>query len=568
MAGLKLRLPRARPIPGAGRQPSWLGAAGREIGRALLAIGGWPLLFWIVLVAGAVATRPPLAPLETATLSVVWQAWVPGFVQPGVIDRPPLLVWIIHLLWSIFGISEPLARLVTPAFSLAALLGTERLARLLWPDRKPLAAAAAIVLVGTGGFAAYLGLTLAAIPPLFFFVLGLVGLARAWRGNPSRGWTLYGTALLFGCLSGGWGFLIALLPPALLAPLWADRSPVRWTRWYAWLVGSAAIALGLIFFWMWAGGMDAVVALGREWTRAGGVWHRASFWSLALLPFVLFPWFWWRTLWRSAPAALGRGAEPGIRFAAVAVAAGLAAALATGNGQADALLPVLPPLALLIARAVADEEQPREFHALLPGLLALFVGLIAFLFNIVPVAHLDAVWRTVIDEDSGAPIWLGGISLVPGLMLLGGGYFVAQITPRGTRAALIQLALLPALLVTSLNLEFIFSIRDFFDLRPIADRIHMLQNEGRPVAFFGPYKGQFDFAGRLQEPLTVLRRTQDALFWAAANPDGVVVSTFQGSVTRIPPHALYIGRAGDTLGALWPAPMVLETGGGVLAARF
>jgi hypothetical protein len=350
--------------------------------------------------------------------------------------------------------------------------------------------------------------------------------------------------------------------------LWAGPAPLRWSRWYGWLLGSAGVALGLIFCWMWAVGMDAVVVLGREWTRAGGVWHRAWFWSVALLPLALYPWFWWRTLWRNAALGWRGGAEPGVRFALMAALAGLAAALATGNGQADALLPMLPPLALLIARAVDEETQPREFHALLPGLLALCAGLIAFLFNIVPAAHLDVVWRALIDENGSTPIWLGGISLVPGLMLLGGGYFVAQITPRQTRAALVQLALLPALLVASLNLEFIFTIRDFFDLRPIADRIHMLQNEGRAVAYFGPYKGQFDFPGRLQEPLTVLRRTQDALFWAAANPDGVVVAAFQGSLNHLPPRSLYVGRAGDTLAALWPAPVVLDTGGAVLASRF
>src|SRR5262249_10150195 len=151
-------------------------------------------------------------------------------------------------------------------------------------------------LVGTGGFTAYLGLTLAAVPPLFFFVLGLVGVARAWRRPGTRGWLLYATALLLGALSGGWGFLAAMLPPALLAPLWGGPEPVRWARWYGWLAASVGLALGLIFLWMWAAGMDAVIVLGREWTRAGGVWHRAWFWSFALLPLVLFPWFWWRTL--------------------------------------------------------------------------------------------------------------------------------------------------------------------------------------------------------------------------------------------------------------------------------
>ncbi|MBX6320544.1 MAG: glycosyltransferase family 39 protein [Rhodospirillaceae bacterium] len=539
---------------------------------ALGRVGGWPLVLWALLAAGAVAARPVLAPLETAALSVVWQAWVPGFAPPGTIDRPPLLVWLIHLLWTLFGVSGALARLVTPAFSLAALLATWRLGRELWPRRPELAGAAAIVLVGTSGFATYLGLTVASMPPVPFFALGLIGLARAAEGAAFRGFSLYATAVLFGCLSGGWAILLALLPPAVLAPWWAGAGPTaprrRWARWYACTAGSVALAVALVFLWMWAGGMDAVTALGRVWTRAGGWWHRSWLWIPALLPLVLYPWVWWPTFWRSVRAALLAGPDSGTRFALVAAAAALLFALLTGNGQADSLLLLQVPLALLIARVSADQAQPRDFHALVPGLVALAIGLVAFLLNIVPAAHLDVVWRLVIDEDGSVPIWLGGISLVPGLLLLGGGYFAALVTPRETRGALVQLALLPALLITSFNLEYIFTIREFADLQPVANEIRTLQEQGRPVAYYGRYKGQFDFAGRLQAPLVELRPMKETLFWAAANPDGVIVSSFQGSVLKLPARPLLLGPVGDTWAALWTAPQVLATNGAVLEQQF
>lgn len=558
--------------------PPLSGIGTAELALALGAVRRWPPLIWALLVIGAVALRPPLAPLETATLSLAWQAWVPGFADPGTLARPPLLVWLIHVLWSLFGVSETLARLVVPAFALATILLVQPLARLLWPDRPQLPGLASLVLVGTGGFAVYLGFTVESVPPLCFLVAGLLGVARAWRGESFAGWSLFGAAVLFGCLSGGWLLLVALLPSALLAPLWAgggSRPARAWGTWYFGAIAAAALGIALVFAWMAASGMAAWTALGSAGLGPAApgrfeVAQRPWYWSLAAVPLVFYPWIWWRTFWRRLAETRRNGLDGGLRFVLLALLAGLAATLATGSGEADTLLPMLPAFALLVARVTSDEVQPGEFHALLPGSLALFVGLIAFLLNIVPLAHLDAVWRELVDPLNGLPIWLGGISLVPGLMLLGGGYLLAQLTPREMRSAAVQLALLPALLVTCLNLEFLFSIGRFFDLDPIAERVHLLQEAGRPVAFFGGYDGELDLAGRLGVPLVELRTANDALFWAAANPDGVVVSTFQGSILHLPARPLDdVARpAGDRWAALWPAPLVLSSEAAVLQPRF
>jgi len=38
------------------------------------------------------------------------------------------------------------------------------------------------------------------------------------------------------------------------------------------------------------------------------------------------------------------------------------------------------------------------------------------MLNIIPVAHLDAVWQRLFESD--LPVWLGGISLASGITLL------------------------------------------------------------------------------------------------------------------------------------------------------
>ena len=152
----------------------------------------------------------------------------------------------------------------------------------------------------------------------------------------------------------------------------------------------------------------------------------------------------------------------------------------------------------------------------MPGFFALFVGLIFFLMNIVPTAHLDAVWRQVFGAP--LPIWLGGIGLISGLSLLVIGYILAQLSPSHQLSRTLQVAILPTLLMTSLNLEFDGNLRPFFDLTPVASRMKQLQDAGISVAVFSDYRGEFDFAGRLEmAPEPVPTRTAAAR-WADGAP--------------------------------------------------
>jgi hypothetical protein len=192
-------------------------------------------------------------------------------------------------------------------------------------------------------------------------------------------------------------------------------------------------------------------------------------------------------------------------------------------------------------------------------MLALFVGLVFFLLNIVPVAHLDVVWRQLIDADGSLPLWLGGISLGSGLALLGGGFILGQMTPRRMAPRVIQLALLTMLLISTLNLEFLYSIGRFFDLKPVAGQIQALQHAGRPVAFFGAYSGDFDFVGRIDEPLPVLEGRQATAEWLADHPNGIIVAYFKGNLLHLPGRPIYLGLVGDSWAALWPAATVLAT---------
>jgi hypothetical protein len=231
------------------------------------------------------------------------------------------------------------------------------------------------------------------------------------------------------------------------------------------------------------------------------------------------------------------------------------------------VLPVLPPLAVLAARILATHSgRAKDFHAAIPGLTALFVCLFFFLLNIVPVAHLNALWQDLFAED--LPLWLGGISLGSGMLLLLGSYVLTLLTLQSLQARLLQVALLPVLLSAAVNLEFRTTLHSYFDLDPIAGQIRQLEERGVPVAIAGGYDGAFDFAGRLPRPPVVLTDQAAALAWAAANPQGVVISFFQGGILRLPKRPLFLGNADEYRVAVWPAQTVVETRGEVLAPRF
>ncbi len=573
------------------------GGVMRRAARALSGLPRWPLAIWLVLVAGGLVARPLLAPGEAQILSIAWEmrlhgAWLPRLNDLPLDGQPPLLFWLIRGAWSLFGVGETWARLVAPLFALGTLLLIGPLARLLWPGRRQAPLLAGILLAGTGGYVAYASMALPVLPVTFCATLGLYGLARVWRGGAALGWTLYGLALGFGFLAGGGGGVALLLFPALAAPFWRDAGAstgistgASWGGFLAGFAGAIAGAAALALLWAVPAVLDgaSVATLlltppPLEATFGGPA--RPAYWMLLALVLTLYPWLLWKTLWRAVGDALAPGAaetarqasawrDAGLRFAAVAAAGALFFAAAISWRDAEGLLPLLPALALIGARLLnaADGRRSPEFHAFLPGMVALLIGLVCFLLNIVPVAHLDAVWREFISER-GLPIWLGGISLISGLLLLGGSYVLAQMAPVALVSRTVQLALMPVLLMSALNLEFWISLGDFFDLSPIAQQIHRLQQADRPIAIYGAYGGEFGFAGRLEAPLARLQSPVQAIGWAAEHPTGIVVSSFQGGYLRLPEWPLYLGQVADNWAALWPAAAVIESDGAVLRSRF
>jgi 4-amino-4-deoxy-L-arabinose transferase-like glycosyltransferase len=567
--------PGAAPAAAAGDQE-------RPLASALLASWFWPIAIWLAVTLATLSARPPMGDVDLPVYAAAWWAWI-GRTDVGYLPGagwPPLLLWCIHLSWWLLGVNETTARLVASLFGLASLWQVAALARRLWPEDAETTRYAPIILAGSGGFVAYVATTVFSWPLLSLILLALHGLVLAWRQRPLAGWATFAAALALGELSVGAAAAWLMLPMALAAP-WATRNGRggRWRSWYGGMAIAAAVGVAAAGA-LTTAALPHMPAVGAPAANAGdllaGLFIRTPlssmdvdqpwFWYILVATLLLYPWPWWTSLWFAVGRARAEFAGPELRLCLTATAIVFLVVLATGRQTTD-LLPLLAPVALVIARVWATHAgKARDFHAAVPGLLALFVCLFFFMLNIIPVAHLDAVWQRLFDSD--LPVWLGGISLLSGITLLSGSYLLALLTPRTSLARLVQLALLPVLLALTVNLEFAVSLRPFFDLEPMARKIRALEEAGRPVAVYARYNGEFDLTGRLTVPLQVVDDLPAALEWAAANPSGAVVSYFRGGLLHMPKQPLYLGHAEDYRAALWASETVTGSNGAVLRPRF
>ncbi len=573
------RIPSVAPAESDAARTALTGDQERPLGKALLVSWFWPIAIWFAVTITTLIARPPMGDVDLPVYAAAWWAWIGqsdvGYLPDAGAEWPPLLFWCIHLGWWLFGVSETAARLVASLFGLASLWQIAALARRLWPGDAEASRYAPIILAGSGGFVAYLATTVFSWPLLSLITLALHGLVLAWRQRPLAGWVGFAAALALGELSFGAAALWLMLPIALAAP-WATRNGdgARWRPWYGGTAVATAIGLAA------AGTLTLAafphIAIGGEHGLLAQLFLQAPlsaadidqpwFWYIFVAALLLYPWLWWTSLWWAVGRARAEFASAELRLCLAATAIVFLIVLALGRQTTD-LLPMLPPVALVIARVWATHAgKARDFHAAVPGLLALFVCLFFFMLNIIPVAHLDAVWQRLFESD--LPVWLGGISLASGITLLSGSYLLALLTPRTSLARLVQLALLPVLLALTVNLEFEISLRPFFDMEPTAQKIRALQAAGRPVAVYARYDGEFDLTGRLTVPLQVVTDMPAALAWAAANRNGAVVSFFRGGLLHLPRQPLYLGHAEDSRAALWASETVTASNGAVLQPRF
>lgn len=484
----------------------------RQTPAVLLGLTALGVTFALAVVG--IAFRPPLPVDETRYLSIALEMYRSGaFLVPHkngltYADKPPMLFWLIDLVWAAGGLRETLGRMVAPMFAVLTVALTWRLGRVLWPDHPRAGAQAALVLSSLLVFAVLGGLTMFDSLLAAATLGGALALIRALDRNRARDWAVYGACIGFGVLAKGPVILIHMTPVLILASLWRPVPGMR-DR----LRGAAiALAVAVLMVALWL--VPALIMGDPAWRRAV-LWDQSAgrmaqsfdharpvWWYLAALPLLGFPWLWMGAGWR----AMLRRPDDGVRFCLIWFGAAFAAFSMISGKQLHYLLPDLPALALILGRGMAGPDRRIGRAPALLAVAGLGIAMMLAGLGVIPVGGGVAA---ALVSPGYAPVICGAMAVLLAVFAASYGRNLAA------------LALGPGLVLV-LNIWIAMSgAGALYD----GGRIGAVLRQAEPggLAVMGDYDAQFGFAGRLQSPLARVEPS-DLAAWAAAHPQGAILA--------------------------------------------
>jgi Dolichyl-phosphate-mannose-protein mannosyltransferase len=479
--------------------------------------------FWFICIAAlaliSLSVRPLFPINETRYVGVAWEMWlqkqflVPHLNWAVYPDKPPLLFWMIHLGWAIFGVNDWWPRFIAPLFALGTVFLLSRFARALAPNKPTLALLAPSILLGMCYFAYYLTNTRFDMLVGFFTLLSLYGMLRLNQGA-KRGALYLIAGIGFGILSKGPVILVFTLPMALLTPVWSTNTANKTEGYFYILIASV---LGLLSPLLWAlpaakagGQVYADAILWSQTTKRVTTYHTHLWDYVTKLPGLILPWIIWPLLWRSIGNTGRRIFTREFRFAFLAIITSFIIMSLVSQKAERYLIPMLPMMALFFAQcldAFAEHKKLKSewfFPALFFAMTICFFCL-PFFNHKVANMHLSAWWLL--------PFPLMGITY-------------AWATQKSN--LLLRVDLITFITVVIVSLFFLALVRNHvepYNVKPMATRIHALQAKGETVAFVGHYDDQYTFIGRLTRRLYPLTNN-NAKAWAAAHPSAWIVREY------------------------------------------
>lgn len=457
-------------------------------------------LLWLMALAGALA-RPLLPIDETRYVSVAWEmwqahaGWVPLMNGEAYADKPPLLFWLIHTGWMLFGVNDWWPRLIAPLAALVAMGHLYRIARRLGyaGSRARLAPMALMAMLMWNLYSGALMFDILLSACLLGAISPLIAGQLTTRKSVVSGLWL-GLALL----AKGPAVFVTLAPIVLGMPWWRATRLGADGRWRLGL----ALLLGIVVLLCWAlpaawlGGGD--YARDLLWGQSVDRLHDSMAhahplgWYLPWLPLLAFPWSLWPAAWPRLPRYRHQ------RLAWIWLVVPMIAFSLISGKQVHYLMPLLPALALLImdrlGRAQEDGRDTGRARAAALAIVAL--GVAGLILAVIGVGALD---RSTLSP-------FGAVALIAWGWLL---YRRRWPSPRVAARGLALGTGVAVLIVTQAMLGPLWSRYDVG--RPSA-LLARLELEGVPVAFDGNgYQATFQFAGRLTRPLATLDGSSTAL---------------------------------------------------------
>ncbi|MEI7839538.1 MAG: glycosyltransferase family 39 protein [Methylococcaceae bacterium] len=501
------------------------------------------LILWGILIAVNVAIRPLMPIDETRYVSVAWEMWVRGdFLVPYLngetySHKPPLLFWLMQFSWWIFGVNDWTPRLISPLFALGSTLLSSLVARELWRERPKIAEITPLILLGSSFWLIYSTLTMFDMLLAFFVLLAIYSLLKLSHSNAWRDVFLLGFAIGGGVFSKGPVVLLQILPVALLAPWWIQTKTAdfRWRDWYLKLFTAILIGASLALAWAIPAGISGgeayrnAIFLGQTSGRlVKSFAHQLPwFWYLERLPLLVLPWLFFKPLWQGAKKLTLN--DDGVRFCiAWALPVFIMFSVVSGK-RIHYLLPLIPALALLLARSADEIKDIKPWQNAYLG-VNIFVGLIALILSSFPLLNSAFHWQEK----------LNGFNPLFGVVLA----MILWLVHYANRAHVQQIIFCTCVLSiaapTLIAASYFQVYAERFDTQPIAEKIAQFRAENKSVAFYtGKYHAQFQFTGRLTQPLTLLNSPEALQIWTQQHSDGFVLVDSE----KLPPEMLVYSHA-------------------------
>ena len=494
-------------------------------------------LLLVITIVG-LFSRPLLAIDETRYAAVALEMlqrgdWlVPHLNGETYSHKPPALFWLILLGWKVFGVSVVWARLVGPLAGVASLGLIVVLARALWPADVRVRRWAPLITVGALAWGAFGSLLMFDTLLTCASLIAATGVVWAVeRQRTQLGVGLLAVGIAFGILAKGPVILIHVLPVAVSAPWWATPREDRvWSDWYRSLLLGTVV--GVLAALVWA--VPAGIAGGERYRdeifmgqTAGRMvksfaHRRPIWWYLPLLPVVLFPWFAWPEAWRALRGLRMAPRDSGVRFCLVWAGAGLLAFSLVSGKQLHYLVPLIPALALVLARGLSRREAAQLSQPWIAGLVIALSGLAIVVAGTTRLADQVLWWPH-------PPIAVGWTALIFGAAILLMVWQRARIT---RNAAVHALAFSTVLTICGIQLAAVGAVSVPYDTAPMAAAVNEALIRGHPVAMVGTYNGEYHFAPRLRGVHIEELADSQAAGWLRTHNGGLLLRYDRG---REPP---------------------------------
>ena len=462
----------------------------------------WPLIILSVTLAWLASYfSHGLFPIdETRYVAVAWEMWhrqsflIPLLNGEHYSHKPPLLFWMIHLGWSLFGVNDWWPRAVPLFFSLGCLGLTAHLCGLL-ASQQSLAEqtrnkyCAVLILASLWLWTIDSSLLMFDVLLTFFILLALIGAVTAIQTQKQRGWFIYAVGVACGLLTKGPACFLYILS---FSGLFIFHQTDKRLKLTGLLLGYTFLGIGLAALWpltiaLTGNTADKVFLYHVLWTQtvhrvANSFAHQHPFWwYLPLLPLLLLPWSVLPATWRIFKNYSALYQNTTMRILCGAILIPIIIFSCISGKQLHYLIPILPLFSLLLA------QQQTYTVLTLKKIMIISLALIA----------------------------------------------LAQIFIAGS-----------------------FYYR--YDTQPIGKLLSGYEKQRQPIGFFsGRYAGEFNFSGRLIHPIHSVPRTEIPR-WSQKNPDGIVVVSVRTENPSAQQKALYFQPYRGKYLGIWNSQNIIQ----------